>query len=106
MMTAIVQSMKNPPCLNLEAGAVRSSVGDQVEERFCRMAERARLGVEQPNLALDVQLLDRDLADGARLDVLAHAHPGEEGDALASLHEAADRLQRRHLDVHVQRHLV
>ena len=62
--------------------------------------------VQQAHLALDVQLLDRHLADRAGLDVLAHAHARQEGDALVVLHQAADGLQRRHLDVHVERHLV
>src|SRR3954469_984725 len=65
-----------PPCLNLDSGDARSSGGDEVEERFRGMAERARLRIEEADLALDVQLLDVHFADGARLDILTDAHAG------------------------------
>ena len=107
MITAIVQSMQvTSPWREPGARPGRSSRRDELEEGLGGVAERARLGVEQAHLALDVQLLDGHLAQRAALDVLAHAHARQEGDALVALHQAADRLERRHLDVHVERHLV
>src|ERR1039458_3529464 len=67
-----------------------------LQERPRRMAQHPPRGIDQPDLALHVQLFHLHLAQQSLLDLLLHAHARQKGHALVVLHQLADRPNGGH----------
>ncbi len=75
---------------------------EEVEEGFGGVAEGAAGGVDEANVALDLEFLNADFLEGAGGEFMFDAHFGEEGDAFVALDEEANGFDGGHFDVHIE----
>ena len=75
------------------------------QKRLRRVAQHAPCREDQPDLALDVELLHLHFFQQALLQVLLDAHLGHERYALVARHHHADGLDGGHFDIHIEGHL-